>query len=290
MIYREDVEQEWDAAILAAQEDYQPAARAAHAKGLTVEGPWENYVRTVSAMQAPFATRARSAEYAMHPLPWSPSGLDDFVNCPKAYCEKKVKKTIKEERTEQQIWGEWVHEQFENYVSFDNFELDKILHEHLPFLDKLKSRPGHFFCEIKAGLDRKGQPCSWEISKKEIWFRGKIDYLNVQEAIRAAIIVDYKTGRPHDKFRQLMIYAIHTFLLFDFVDKISCQFYWTKTQAVTKKVYTREEVPLMWATLLPDLKQYKEAFQTDIWQARKSGLCKGWCPVKDCENWEPKRK
>ena len=35
--------------------------------------------------------------------------------------------------------------------------------------------------------------------------------------------------------------------------------------------------------------QYAQAFKTDTWQPRPSGLCNGWCPVKTCEFWQPKR-
>jgi hypothetical protein len=35
----------------------------------------------------------------------------------------------------------------------------------------------------------------------------------------------------------------------------------------------------IWPMLLPDLKQMVEAYQTDIWQPRQSGLCKRHCAV-----------
>jgi hypothetical protein len=40
---------------------------------------------------------------------------------------------------------------------------------------------------------------------------------------------------------------------------------------------------------MPDIKQYQQAFVQDVWQARQSGLCHGWCPVTTCEYWKPKR-
>ncbi len=288
MPYRDDIEQAWDADILAAEEEYKIAARASLAKGGTIEGASKVYIDKIDRLRVRYAGQVRTAEYKMRPLPWSPSGLEDFVNCPKAYCEKKVRKTIVEEQTEQQIWGTWVHKQFEERLA-NGVVLPAELAVHEPYLKRLEDKPGHFFCEIKGGLDKKGGTCSWD-HKANLWARLVIDYLKVNEVTCSATIADYKTGRPHQKFRQLSIYAIHTFLRFEFVDLINCQYYWTKTQEVTKKVYSRDDVPLLWAALIPDLKQYKEAFQTDIWQARKSGLCKGWCPVKDCENWEPKRK
>ena len=46
----------------------------------------------------------------------------------------------------------------------------------------------------------------------------------------------------------------------------------------------------IWKKFIPDLRQYAEAFKTDTWQPRQSGLCNGWCPVKECEFWKQKRK
>jgi len=47
------------------------------------------------------------------PLPWSPSALDDFVNCPKSYHEKRVLKSVKDVQGEEAIWGVRVHKAFE---------------------------------------------------------------------------------------------------------------------------------------------------------------------------------
>jgi hypothetical protein len=45
----------------------------------------------------------------------------------------------------------------------------------------------------------------------------------------------------------------------------------------------------LWSKFVPDLRQYMEAFKTETWQARPSGLCNGWCPVTECEHWKPKK-
>lgn len=214
----------------------------------------------------------------MIPLPWSPSALDDFVNCGRAYHAKRVIKSVVEERSEQQLWGEKVHKHFEERLAHEIMLPDELI-EHEPYLRQLEDKPGHFFCEQKIAIDKQGQPCGWDVNW--IWGRGIIDYLKVHET--TATIVDYKTGRPHQKFRQLGIYAIHTFMLFDDINLINAQYYWTKTTDVTKKTYGRDDIPALWGDLLPDLKQYKDAFATDTWQPRQSGLCKAHCPVLECE-------
>ena len=105
-----------------------------------------------------------------------------------------------------------------------------------------------------------------------------------------ALIVDYKTGKPHNKHRQLATFALHTFAYYPEVNEVKTCYYWTQTKTMTPRVYTRADIASMWADLTPDLKQYAQAFKEDIWHPRQSGLCNGWCPVKDCEFWRPKRK
>ena len=67
------------------------------------------------------------------------------------------------------------------------------------------------------------------------------------------------------------------------------EYYWTQTKTTNGMTITRDQIPAIWREFLPALKQYAEAYATDTWQPRQSGLCNGWCPVTDCEFWRPKR-
>lgn len=227
----------------------------------------------------------------MKPLPWSPSALDTFVNCPRQYQAKYVLKNVKEERSEQQVWGEHVHKCFEERQSLGK-PLPESLEMHEDYMVLLEGKPGMHYTELKIAFTKPPeiQPCSWDWRREDIWCRGVIDYLKVDVEDGMATIVDYKTGKPHTKYRQLSLYALHTFGNYPAVNLINAQFYWTQTGAATKKVWSREDIPGLWADMVGDLKQYKEAFKTDTWQARQSGLCNGWCPVKDCEHWKPRRQ
>jgi hypothetical protein len=71
---------------------------------------------------------------------------------------------------------------------------------------------------------------------------------------------------------------------------VRCEYYWTQTKSTNGQTFERKQIPEMWQEFLPGLKQYAQAFHEDIWQPRQSGLCKGWCPVTDCEFWAPKRR
>lgn len=230
----------------------------------------------------------------MKPLPWSPSAYDDFVNCPRSFYGKRVAKKFPYVETEQQKYGNYVHKSFENCQQgvIENSvaklgPLPADLEAHRAFMQRIWDKPGQHFCEWKGGFDKRAQPCAFFAD--DVWCRLVIDYIKVDEETRSGYLVDYKTGKPHQKFKQLYLYCIYVFEMFPYVDLINAQFYWTQTRDVTKKVIGRSEIPALWALFVPDLKQYVEAFRTDIWQERPSGLCNGYCPDTECQHWKPKR-
>lgn len=223
----------------------------------------------------------------MKPLPWSPSALDTFRNCPEQYHHRYVLKDLpEEEQSAEQIYGTRVHEAFAARQGVKRTPLPPELFLHELFMQSLSQQPGRLMVEEKVALTRTLEPCDWVA--KDIWCRMIIDYLRHDAVTRRAWIVDYKTGKPHSKFNQLVIYALWVFHSFHYIDTIDVCFYWTKTCTTTRKVWSRDDVPQLWNELVGDLQQYKEAFKSDTWQLRPSGLC-GWCPVIDCKFWRPKR-
>ncbi|MDR3427790.1 PD-(D/E)XK nuclease family protein [Silvimonas sp.] len=223
----------------------------------------------------------------MRPLPWSPTGLDTFVNCPFQYHGKYVTKEFKEDennKSEEQKWGIWVHKQFEDRLAV-RAPLHDTLKAHEPFMQELENMPGVLNTEQKAALDKNLRPCHF--FDRGVWMRQVIDVTIVNG--ETARMVDYKTGKPHKKFKQLMLNALYTFILYPSVQTIQCDYYWTKDMVTTGESYQRDEIDKLWGYFVGDLKQYRDAFKTDTWQMRPSGLCRGWCPRTDCQHWKPKR-
>ena len=218
------------------------------------------------------------------PLPWSHTALDTFVNCPKRYYETKVIKSVVEAPTQQMQWGTDVHKHLELRVK-DGTPLPAALTNHEPYIQRLLALPGRITAEEKIALDLKGQPCAF--FAKDVWYRGVIDFAAIDQTV--AHIRDYKTGARKDKFAQLKLFALHTFSHYPTVETVDARYYWTQLGIESGEVYLRSQIPTLWAHFLPDLTQYMEAFKHDIWQPRPSGLCYGWCPVKTCEFWKPKK-
>jgi hypothetical protein len=220
----------------------------------------------------------------MTPLPWSPSALEQFVNCPRQFHEVRILKSVKDEPGEQQLWGIKMHEAFEKRQR-DKEPLPEELAMHEPYMRRIESWSVRRFTEQKVALDRHGRPCSFFSSS--VWWRGIIDFMNIDGSL--ARLVDYKSGKPHEKWRQLSQYALWMFAQHPGLNLVDARFYWTQTMSETRKVWDRKEISELWVALMPDLRQYVAAFKEDIWQPRQSGLCAGWCPVESCEFWRARK-
>lgn len=220
----------------------------------------------------------------MKPGAWSFSSLDKFVNCPRQFHAVKVAKTVVEPETEQMRWGTWMHKQFEDRQKFGR-PLPADIMKHETFMLMLLNLPGTFETEQKVALDRRGMPTTF--FAKDVWWRGIIDYVKINGT--HAYVADYKTGKPHQKFGQLKLFALYIFAKYPEVRTVKVEFYWTATMTCTGDVYTRDMSSRLWSEFVPNLKQYMKAFHTNTWQPRPSGLCNGWCPVTTCEFWKPKR-
>lgn len=215
--------------------------------------------------------------------PWTHSKLDDFINCPRAFHQKSVLKRFPFQSTKETEYGNRVHKDFELRIA-EGKKLPFDLKHHEPYMQALEDMPGEVYAEREIALDKKGKPCSW--FHADVWHRGKIDYTNINDT--CAKIVDYKTGKKREKFKQLIANSIWVFIQYPEVEKVDVCFYWTQDQSESKATYLRSQIPALWNQLIPDLKQYRDAFKTDTWQPRQSGLCRGWCPVNDCEFWSEK--
>ena len=221
----------------------------------------------------------------MKPLPLSWTHYDDFNTCPRQFYGKRVAKKFNEPQSEAQVWGETVHKAFEDRIN-KRVPLPAELSVHEPFLSSLAALPGNSQGERKIGISQSLQACGF--FDKNVWYRGAIDFSNIHES--RAVIVDYKTGKVKPKWGQLKMNALWAFIAYPEIETIKAQFYWTQTRETSDIEFNRSQTNDIWKEMIPNLQQMLEAYQTDTWQPRKSGLCAGWCPDKECEFWRPKRE
>jgi hypothetical protein len=233
------------------------------------------------------------------PQAWSHSKLECHDNCNWQFHEKYVAKNLPpEEKSDQQLWGIHVHQQFEWHGSRVDYQLPFDLTVHEPFLARLNvegETADVDRVEMKVALNTKFQPCAYFDDKKNlstprVWWRGVIDRHLVWKSEGRCKIVDYKTGKKKDDWTQLAETAVYLFVLYPEVNLINAQFYWTEDQTFTKKVWARSEIDTLVAMYAPKLAAYAYSFKNDAWPKKQSGLCKGWCPVTSCMFWEAKKE
>jgi hypothetical protein len=207
---------------------------------------------------------------------WSWSGYDAYGTCPKKWHATRIEKRFVEEETPYQVWGVRVHEALELAVR-DGTPLPEEMEQWEKLCEQLRCAPGEHFCEMELGLTSKLLPCAFDA--EDVWLRGIVDFASVNGAV--AVALDYKTGK-RKLTDQLKLMALLIFARFPDVDEVHTGFLWLQTGKLDQELYKREEIPRLWRSFLPRLQQMKESFKLDVWPAKPSGLCRGWCPVKDC--------
>lgn len=225
----------------------------------------------------------------MSPNAWSHSALEAFENCPKQYHETKVLKRWPFEQTPEMLWGLNVHKAFENFLLYGT-PLPADLQVHQEFLEGFKALPGELAGEARIALDTNLRECQYFDRKVQVWYRGQVDARKRDTANGTSYILDHKTGKVKNDYTQLKGFAMWEFLTQPQIHTCKVEFYWTQIRGTNGETYHREQLPEILRFFGVKLHRFADAFLTDTWIPKQSGLCNGWCPVTDCEFWNPKRK
>ena len=209
-----------------------------------------------------------------------------YENCPRQYAEVKVHKRYPVETTQQMQWGRDVHKAFEDYL-LHGVQLKPDLAMHEDFLASFKALPGELAGEERIALDTNLRGCGYFDKSVTVWWRGQVDARKRYQD--SSYILDHKTGKVKNDFRQLKQFAIHEFLTQPQIQHVRVEYYWTQTRAASGEQYVRQQLPDLLRELAAPLARYVESYRTGVWNPKQSGLCRGWCPVKTCEFWSERR-
>jgi hypothetical protein len=222
----------------------------------------------------------------MKPQPLSYSTLDKFKTCGKQYYHLKVVRDVKDVKGDAALWGEYVHIEFEKYLLANGTTpLPDNLLMYRDYLDAILAMAGDLFVELSLSVDTRLEACDFDAPN--VFLRGYADVVKFRGVIATAL--DHKTGKRKPDSTQMRMMALLIFLLYPAIQRVRVAFCWLKETAIDSEEFNRGDMPDLWNTFLPDIQQYREAYRTDVWQPRPSGLCHGWCPVRTCEFWKPKR-
>lgn len=206
--------------------------------------------------------------------PWSYSALTAFETCPRRFELTRVTKQVFEPQTEATLWGNKVHKALEKYAKGTE-ALPPDMERYGRYVDKILSYEGKRVVEERVALNKDLRPTKW--MAKDVWVRGIID-IGVVGSDRAYLL-DWKTGKHKPDSDQLKLFAALAFAMYPWVDNVTTGFIWLKEGKFDKEVFTREQLPEIWAEFLPRLSRVARAYVEDKWTPKPSGLCRNWCPV-----------
>ncbi len=212
---------------------------------------------------------------------WSYSKIKNYKDCPKRYFHTSVQKDVVEEESEQLTYGNHVHKLLADAIAKGKpipAPHDKTLQG---WADKLRGGTGVTLVEQKYAITDDFQPTTY--FAKDAWFRGIGDVVKVVGPV--ALIVDWKTGKILENSEQLALMAQCVFAHYPEVRKVRSEFIWLQYDATTREDFTREDMPGLWAGLLPRVKELQNAEEQKIFPPRPGGLCKRHCSVKQCPHW-----
>ena len=218
----------------------------------------------------------------MSNLAWSYSSLKTFQSCPKKYYHLKVLKDVKEPTSEIMLYGVDAHKSAELYIG-EGVDIPEKYGFMRGQLDKLKALKGDKYCEYKFGLTAEMEPC--DFFAKNVWLRGVIDLLVIDNESGTARIVDYKFGKSKNADpSQLQLMSLAVFKLFPEVKKVKAGLMFCAEDKFIPSKYSSKDAPTMWMDWLPDVNRLEGAHKSNVWNARPSGLCKAYCPVVTCSH------
>lgn len=92
----------------------------------------------------------------------------------------------------------------------------------------------------------------------------------------------HNTGKPKHDSDQLELFAALLMAVYPECDTVKTGFLWLKTNGIDQARFERGDLPNIWNKFLPRVKALEEAHRTSTWPVRPSGLCRNWCPCKQC--------
>ena len=217
---------------------------------------------------------------------WSYSALTMFEQCPKKFAALRVFKTFKETENEYMLYGQTVHKALENHVRY-GAELPDHLKHMLPTLEKIK-KCGAVKAEERYALDRSHRLTEYfdkpnTPKDRTVWLRIVIDLQVMVRDKPIAMLIDYKTGKVKEDLDQLELFAAVMFDMYEELKQVRTGYWWVTQNQIAPKHFERNEAPIIWQKFAARVQRFEDAHKNNEWPAKPSGLCRQYCPVRDCE-------
>lgn len=211
--------------------------------------------------------------------PWAYSKIKNYETCPKQFYHVTVLNEHPFVENEHTRYGNAFHKAAELYVD-KGTPIPKQFDFAAPMLEKLRGMKGTTYCEMKFGITKDLKPTGF--FEKDVWFRGVIDYARLRDS--TAYLLDYKTSKSSqyaDK-GQLDLMALAIFTHFPEIETVKGGILFVLPKEVVRETYHVDQKDDLWAKWIGKYGRMAKAFELDVWNPKPSGLCKRYCPVKQC--------
>lgn len=200
----------------------------------------------------------------------SHSAIEKFDQCAAAYKAQYITKEIKFVESVSTMYGNRGHKALEERLGKgtplpDEF---KELEPMCQAAEKLKGTP---MVEKPLAITDDLKP--GEYWSKQNWFRGKGDYIKLEEDTGYLKVWDWKFGKPKKDKLQLERMALICYYNFPGIKKIKVAFVYPKTGDVDTETFTDADIPDMLLRLKRSIERIEVAHKSDIFPPTPSGLC-----------------
>jgi len=210
---------------------------------------------------------------------WSPSAISDYILCPQQYAARRFYETLPYVETEAMRAGTVEHKHLEDRLR-DKRPLPEGFTRGEKYCRAIEksAQGGKLFTELQLAIDRDMRRVKW--FDKSAYGRCQIDVLALKGA--NSFQGDWKTGNIKENSLQLKINACFVSLLYPEIEEFILRYIWLKHDAATGEVFTKSQIPSLWDEILGWVRRMEDAWQTETFPPRASGLCKNYCAVSSC--------
>jgi hypothetical protein len=125
--------------------------------------------------------------------------------------------------------------------------------------------------EQQLAITKDFGPTEW--FGRDAWYRGVADVIKIAGPVAA--VLDWKTGKILEDGVQLALMAACVFAHHPQIQKIRTEFVWLKEgDAVTRADFSRDDMPKVWAGVLPRVQALEEAHKTANFPPKPGYLCR----------------
>jgi hypothetical protein len=216
------------------------------------------------------------------PLVWTYTMLQTYRDvCPHQADRRFVARTIPFHQTPQMKWGADVHDAMELRLTGGK-PLPENMQQWEPLAAQYKGQPVR--AEARLAVDRDWNPVDY--FGKTVRGRGRADIAIVGED--SAYLGDWKTGKVREDIFELRVQAALLQAKYPHITRIMGQYIWLQENApgplhdLSDTDTTMNEVDALVALIEQDR-------AIGHFEKKRGPLCKGWCPVENCEHWRPRQ-